>query len=77
MIKSRYGIHGGVETLNYLQVTRDIGASQDARGGREEDGEDGEEGVMNTFTEFVFSVHVGLQYFRCSTKESVLIILFG
>ena len=53
-----------MDIRNYLQITGDVGASQDASGRREEDGEDGEERVLNTLTEFIFRIHIGLQYFR-------------
>lgn len=37
------------EFSSYSEIARDVGAGQDARGGREEDGEDGEEALLLPF----------------------------
>ena len=37
--------------MDYLEIARDVGAGQDSRGGRKEDGKDGEETVLLSFTE--------------------------
>ena len=58
-----------METIRYFQVAGDVGAGQNARGGREEDGEDGEEVVHHALLRLVVGHHVGHHDVLCASKS--------